>query len=461
MKPTERLANYIVEAKLSDFPDEVVQKAKQCILNEIGAALGGAQTELGQRHIAFAKDLGGRPDSTIIGDGTKISCAYAAHTNTELCVALDFDDEHQFTLTHPSSSVVSSALAAGEMSNLSGKEFITSVLVGYEVGLRIARSMRSIVTVADGKKEVMANPSYIVFASIAATSKALGLKAEEIINAFGIAGSTPINRGQSRVHLGTSVGHPYTDNKYDFGIYALLGVFSTFRGRRIAGPKGILDEDRFWTRCSATHCDHSELTKGLGKEFRVMEMTFKPVCFCAVSFCTVTDVREALKREKQNPKDIEEIKLIGIPKLQFTHWDTMVQAEFSLPCAIALAVTGYEPGPDWYTTGRYKDPDIFEIASKVVQVEDPKARELALESGQYMCTAEIKTKDGKIRRAHVEHEKGTPANPLSEDELHCKFMANSRGMLGQDRAEVLWDRLLHLEKARQISSIAQTLAKSV
>ena len=459
MGPTETLANYVVKSKLGDFPDEAVLQAKHFIQNEIGCALGGAQTDLGQRTIAVAKELGGKSDSTIIGDGTKTSCVYAAHANTELAVTLDFDDEHKWTLTHPSASIISSALAVGEMIDASGKDILTSVLVGYEVSLRVANSIRSIVTAADGKKEVVSNPAYTIFGSIAAASKVLGLNAEEINNAFGLAGATPINRGQSRVHLGTAAGHPYTDNKYDFGIYAFLGVFSTMRGRKLNAPKNILDGDHFWTRVGANNCDHAELTRGLGKEFRIMDMSVKPVPFCAVVFAPVTAVREALKGEKLRPQDIEEIKLIGIPKLHFTHWDDMVQAEFSTPCAIAMAVTGDEPGPDWYTTGRYKEPDIFEIASKVVQVEDPRARQLALERGQWICTVEIKTKDGKVRTAFVEHEKGLPENPLSEDELHHKFVVNSRGILGEKRADELWDALLGIEKAEKVSTISSYLAK--
>ncbi len=137
----------------------------------------------------------------------------------------------------------------------------------------------------------------------------------------------------------------------------------------------------------------------------------------------------------------------------------MVQAEFSTPCAVALAVTGYEAGPDWYTTGRYKAPDIMAIARKVSFDEDPVARDLAVDHGQWTCSVEIKTRDGKIRKAHIDHEKGTPENPLSESEMHNKFMANSRGILGQRRTEELWDALLHLEKVQKISALVANFAK--
>ncbi len=459
---TRTLAEYIVKARLEDFPEEVIRKGRRLVQNEIGCGLGAAQTDLGQRTIAVARELGlgGRPESTIIGDGARISSVMAAHANTELCEMLDFDDEHKLTLSHPSCAILSTALAVGEMVDASGKDFLTAVLVGYEVSLRIGRAIRSIITRPDGKQEVLSNPAYIVFGSIATAGKLLGLNAAKIENAFGLAGSTPINRGQALVHMAsTGLGsNPYTENKFDMGMYALLGVLNALRARRIAGPQAILDSDRFWSRCSATACDYADMTKGLGRDFRIMEMSVKPICFCGVTLAPVTAIREALKGERLDPDEIEEIKLIGIPRLPFKSWNTMVEAEFSTPCAVALAVSGDEPGPDWYTSGRYKDPEIMKIASKVTFEEDPRAKPLALEKAVWICTAEIRTRDGRVRRAFVDHEKGTPANPLTEDELCHKFMVNSQGLLGQERSRDLWNTLLDLERINKISSIVLMLA---
>ncbi len=461
MGATETLARYASAVKLEDFPAEPVLQAKHFIQNEIGCALGGAQTELGKRTIAVAREIGvgGKGEATLIGDGARMSCVLAAHANTELAETLDFDDEHKFTLTHPSCSIVSTALAVGEMTGASGKEMLAAVLGGYEVGLRIARSMRSIVTAANGKDEVMSIPAYVAFAAAATAGRLLALDAEKMENAFGMVGSTPINRGQSRVHLGAAGPHPYTDNKFDMGMYSVLGIMNAVRARALAGPKGILDGDRFSSRVSANRFDLAELTRGLGQEFRIMEMSFKPACFCAVVFCQITAIWDALKGEKINPKDIEEIKITGIPKLEFKQWENMVQAEFSSPCAVAMAVSGDEPGPDWYSTGRYKAPEIMEIASKVTFAEDPRARPLALEKGQWICSADIRTKDGKLRHGFCEKEKGSPGNPLTEDELRHKFITNSKGILGDKKSQKLWETLLNVEQVKKVKDLGPMLAK--
>jgi 2-methylcitrate dehydratase PrpD len=457
MGPTETLAHYISSVKFEDIPDDVVTKAKECIQDHMACALGGAQTELGRRHIELAKELGGKGGATLIGDGAQVACVSAAQANTELTNVLDFDDMHWLTLAHPGCSIFGSALAVTEMMGGSGKDFITALIMGYEAGLRVGRSIRSVVTRPDGKKEVMSNPSYALFACVAAASKGLGLGPAQIVNAFGLAGSTPINRGQSRVHHGGINAHPYTDNKYDMGTYAMLGVFNSLRARRLDGPKGALDDDRFATRCSANNFNAAELTAALGTEYRIMEIAFKPVCFGAVAGSPVTALLDALNGEVLKPEAIQEITLIGIPRLECYEWSNMIEAEFSTPCAIAMAVVGEESGPQWFNSGRFKDPDIFEIARKVKFVEDPKAREKAIARGQWMCTAEIRTKDGKVRRAHADYEKGAPENPFTEKERRRKFMLGSTDLLGQKRADAAWDKLQNLESVGKISDVARDL----
>ncbi len=460
MGATQTLASYIVNAKYEKFPPEVVARAKLLIQDTIGCAMGGAQTDLGQRHIAIAKELGGKPQSTLVGgDGAKISPIFAAQANTELGNTLDFDDIDWLSLTHPASPIIFSALALGETVNASGRDIISAVIVGYDVGLRVARAIRSIVKRPDGIDEVLSNPSYIVFGSVAAAASILKLDAAAIENALGLAGSTPVNRGQSRVHLGPETGHPYVDNKYDMGVYALIGVFSSLRARQIAGPKGMLDGDRFWTRVCATSYEPSELTKGLGQEYRIMETSFKAVTFCGCTQAPVTAVLEALKGERINPMEVEEIKLTGIPKLEFTTWKDMVEAEFSTPCAVAVAFMGDRFGPELFSSGRYQEADVLALASKVKFVDDPKAREVALKTGEWMCTAEIRTRDGKVRRAHIDSVKGTRANPMSEVELLQKFLGNTEGILGK-QARKFWEALSELEKASKISSLASYWGKA-
>ena len=454
--PTEVLAEYLAQAKFGDFPSEVVTQGKWCVLDAISCALAGAQMEVGQRHIAAAEELDGKPEATLIGTPTKISAVNAAHFNSELANVLDFDDIYWLAQTHPGTPIVFSALAVGEAVGASGKDLLTAIIPAYEVCLRIARAIRS-VEITEGHQDVLANFCYYVFGTAAAASKILGFGKEEIGNAFGIAGSTPINVGQ----VGTITADrefSFPDIKYNQGIYALIGVFAALRARHLSGRRNVLDDDWFWKCGGANNYKREELTRGLGKEYRIMENCFKPMPACGWTQAPVTAVWEALKGEPIASEDIEEINLFGMPKLMRYEWETIQEAQFSLPCTIAMAIAGPPPGPDWFNTGKFKDPDIRELAQKVKFAKDPNVMEPYLNEGRIICTAEIKTRDGRTKKAHIEYLKGSYGNPFTAEEFHSKFMANVTGILGQKQAEELWQAFLHLEEAGQISSITQLLS---
>ncbi|MBI2868579.1 MAG: MmgE/PrpD family protein [Chloroflexi bacterium] len=458
MGPTEQLAEYVVKADFKDFPGEVVAQGKWCILDPIVCALGGIQTEVGQRHLATALDFGGKPEATLVGSDTKITAAFAAHFNAELANVLDFDDSYKLAQSHPGGPIVFSALAVGESVGASGRDIITAVIAGYEVAMRVARAIRSIVDTPSGRPDVLSNMTYYVFGAAAAAAKLLGLDTERTINAFGIAGSTPVNAGQTGT---VSVGKAFKfhDIKYNQGLYAFVGTFAALRARRLSGPEGVLDGDSFWKCCGANTCDHTELTRELGRTYRIMDMSFKPMCACGWTQAPVTAVWKALEGASVNPADIEEIKLFGLPKLMRYEWQTMQEAQFSTPCAVALAVAGPPAGPAWYTTGRYREPDIIELARKVNFFEDPAAWEPHFKYGKKMCSTEIKLKGGRVLRAHVDDAKGSPGeNAFTAGDFRQKFMNTVPGTLGDTPAEALWQTLTNLEKVEKIGDMTGLLA---
>ncbi len=467
MNPTELLASYVADTQFDDFPAEVVYQAKHCILDSIGCALGGAQTELGQQYIGIARELGGKPESTVIGDGTKVSFLNATYANAILSDVLDFSDTHLYAISHPGGPIIQAGLPAGEAVAASGKDIIAAVILGYEVSLRIGRAIRSII-MGKGRRKVLFNAAFIVFGSATSVGKLLKLSQEETISAFGIAGTMAPGtaRGTHRGGIATAVG----EAKLTYQMHAFLGAFAACQAHKgLVGPNGILDEDTFWTKCGAISCNYLELTRDLGKTYRIMEVGFKPVCSCRFTQPSITAVWKALEGEKVKAEDIEEIILTQgdnidsgglIESLQLPEvnaWDTMVQAQFSLPCAVAMSIIGGQPGPDWYKTNRFKEQDVRELARKIKLVDDPEAAELWVQHGRLVCKAEVKLKDGQTKQSFIEYPKGEPENPLTEEQLQDKFIANAKGILGQKKAEELAHILLHLEDVRQIPDLSHLL----
>jgi 2-methylcitrate dehydratase PrpD len=111
VSPTATLGRYIAEATFADIPEDVVIKAKRCILDSIACAFGGYACEPGRKVADSMKSLEGRADATIIGSGKKVSLPNAALANTYNANILDYDDTYT---SHPGCTVIHPALGGGE-----------------------------------------------------------------------------------------------------------------------------------------------------------------------------------------------------------------------------------------------------------------------------------------------------------------------------------------------------------
>jgi 2-methylcitrate dehydratase PrpD len=138
----------------------------------------------------------------------------------------------------------------------------------------------------------------------------------------------------------------------------------------------------------------------------------------------------------------------------------MIQAQFSVPTVIALAITGVEPGPKWYITGRFKDPDILELAKKVKFENDPEAVDLELKQGKMMSTVKIVFKDGTVKQATCKNIKGSPGNPMSEKELEAKFKANAAGIMSDTQINRIIGTVMELEKLPRIGDLLKMLVST-
>ena len=142
---TKELAKLIANTKYSDFPEETITLAKLCMMDLVGVTLLGAKEPVTEVLLKVAKEIGSRPQATVIGRGEKVSVLDAAMINGTAGHSMDYDDTHlgpvgDKTLGmngHPSVPVLPAVFAAAEWNRLSGQDLLTAFLVGFEVECRI------------------------------------------------------------------------------------------------------------------------------------------------------------------------------------------------------------------------------------------------------------------------------------------------------------------------------------
>lgn len=452
------IASYLVSTTYEDLPDAAVDKAKMIILDTLGCALAGYKTEAGRILISVMKGLGGNPQSTIIGDGSKISCVHAGFANSVLSDYLDFED----TLRpgHPSATVIPAALAVGEYVGSSGKDLITAIVLGYEVLVRVGLA---VFPSRERSEKVASNYASHVWGATAASGKLLGLNEEEMLDAFGCAGSlTPLPLWIAKWPK------PLHWLKNNYGGQTAAGILGGLLAKEgFLGPRTILDSDEpnlgFWVMVGSDRCDFDKMVSGLGKEHVITKTNFKPYPACRWTHTTLDAVGGLLKDHQIKPWQIEEI-LVRVPsriakERSFSDDKpmTIVDAEFSLPYVVAMIVLGETPSLDWYAKEKMRDSRVLDIGSRVKVAVDPEADKVYLEENKAMSTVKITTKDGKEYTKCVDLPKGDYQKPLTKQELLNKFMILASSTLKKEKIERIIQTLDRLEHLTNISKLTALL----
>lgn len=432
---TEALAQFVTNTTFEDLPANVVHEVKRNLLDTIGCALGGLATDIGLEALSLARSLGGKSESTIIGTGEKTSCVLASYVNSRIANALDADETFPIP-AHFANAAMGASLAIGEWKESSGKELITAYAVGYELASRIGVGMRPPLFLRSkevhGYTQSYTPGVFIVFSALGAASKLLDLKAAQVQQAIGIAGTNcPIP-----VHGKWSEATVLPTMKYaDAGWCAQLGVTASLMASIGAtGYSTILDgNEHFWRVYGVTDCDFEGLTRNLGQEWHILDTTYKPWPSCRYTHYPLWLFLKIKEENHLSPEDIEKVSIrmgpIGTAarfKNQFPKG--AITCQFNHPHIMAMGAFGIEPGSGWYSPQTMEDKRIIEFRKRVEVENDPEMGKVELPPGKIIwklpTSIEVHAK-GKVFHAFTEYTKGDPWTEetyFTDDELKKKFL---------------------------------------
>ena len=454
-RATETLARYIVEADYDDLPMGVVEKAKQCILDSLACSLGGVRTQTGGIILDLMKHLGGKPEATIFGWAEKTSCVHASFANASIVNILDYDDTYS---GHPGATTIPPAINVAEEIDASGKDLITAIVLGYETSIRICDAIRPSVE----RKHIHGHGTWQTFGAVTVASKLLNLNLEETMGALGIAGSNAPVSSVMKTVLNQN-GLP-TMVKNNYGIAAEVGVLAARLARSgFSGPHDILDGDNgFWRMCGSDRCDFTRIVRKLGEDYEIMKVSFKPYPSCRFIHSAIDAMLNARRDYELNIDSIDKITL-RVPAhtavWPFTNQRpmNMVEAQFSIPYAIAVAVSGKLPGPEWFTNEALNDPQILRLAAKVTLVSDEQATKAVRSDPSNVLTTLDVHALGKTHSIKVDIPKGDPRNPMTEQERKDKFRRLASIVLDSSSVEEIMRNVENLEK-RNANDLSRLLA---
>ena len=131
---------------------------------------------------------------------------------------------------------------------------------------------------------------------------------------------------------------------------------------------------------------------------------------------------------------------------------THVDAQFSLPYTVGVAIVRGRTGVAEFKGDTLKDPEVLALTDKVTWELDPAAE--ALWPKAYPATLVVTLKDGRVLQAHADFPKGDPENPVSMDEVVEKFDHLTEGFLPRDKARELVALARRVETLSDVSVLA-------
>ncbi len=438
MGATRQLAEFVADATFEGLPPEVVRETKRAILNYLGVAIGASRHEAVRILMEAVQEEGGHPQATILGYPLKVSALQAAMVNGSASHVFDYDDTDMDTIIHPTGPVLSAALALAEWKGLTGKQLLASEAVGAEVEIRIGTAVAP--THYDIGWHITGTVG--IFGAAAGAGWLLGLDAERLGHALGLAAT---QASGLREMLGSMAKSLHVGSAASHGLWSALLAEKGFTSSTQA-----LEAKRGFASVLAGKYDLSKATDGLGQSYMLLRNGLKPYACGVVAHPTIDGVRRLRQKYGLKPDDVAEIETkvnpLVLELMGKEQPRTGLEGKFSVFFCAAIALIEGNAGQSQFTDAKVVRPDVIALRDRVRAAVTPGI-------GVEQAEVTIRTNDGQKFTERVEAASGTPANPLSDDDLVAKFMDLVSPILPRNNAEQIMDLVWHLEEADDLSRL--------
>lgn len=448
---TEQLAIHTAKVRYEDIPPEAIEKAKDCILDQIGVQLIGSTLEWNKIAYRYVADMGGRGESTVVHYGKKVPTLDAAFVNATFGQGCELDDVGFAAGGHPGAATVPVALAVGEKQHSSGKDFLAAVVVGWDVMYRLLAAVRP----SSGKRGFHSHGIGAPFGAMATAARLLGLNDGQMLHAFGIAG----------MHSSGTMEYDQTGGEVKrviAGIAARGGIQSALLAQLgLTGPPTIIEGKRGFLKVFADGVEPEGITRDLGREFKIMRIWFKLYPCVATVQGVIYTLGKLIDEHRFTADDVEEIQ-VGISETSLSHGGAIYEphdtatAQFSLPFSLAIRLLKNDNDLSFYMDPKlWTDPKVLALAKKVKSYADPNAKK----DQNYNTTMEVKLSNGKTYKAFEPYPPGSPLNRVSRDVLRAKFRKMARAVLPDERIDKLIEAVDRLETCNDTAQLIPLLVK--
>ena len=443
MSATQSIARFVAGLELSAVPRHAGDIAKGGMLDALAAIVAGAQETPARIVTGWTREQGGKPVASVIGHGFKTSPAMAARANGTMQSAMDFD---------PPTPILPVVLAMGEATGASGRALLEAYIAGYEVQWKLQAGVSD-------QHSVRGWHSNTVFGTLgaaAAAGKLLGLDAQSLQMAFGIAASQACGLMQN---LGTMTKTLHT------GIAAANGVMAAGLAKDgfSSAPDGI-EGDFGLLRVIGMPGEYDEGTIGgtFGEPWILLdkEIRIKPFPCCRWVHRAADAILTLARKHNLNPDAVDHIECEAGAELSsvmtYRVARTALEGKFCTPYCLAVALHDHALGPAQFTEERVRDAAVQATAELVV-LKHPASASAARIGSLPDCIVRLHLRSGQVLEERAGPARGDRENPMDFSAIAGKFRLCAQQLIAPAAAERCIELLDHLETAPDLSELMTML----
>ena len=403
---TRQLVTFLCDASAAALPVEVLHESKRCLLDFLGVAVGAAQEPAPAIATRALQSLGGDPQVTVYGTGTRLRATDAALVNGISAHVFDFDDTHIPTILHPTTPLYAAGLALAEWRGASGRELLAAHALGYELSARVSVALYP--EHYDTGWHMTGTTGTLGAAT--ASSRLLGLRPAVLTHALGVAATQAAGH---REQFGAMTKSFHAGHAAEAGLLAALLA----EGGYVAAPDSLQGRRGMFAVMS-TRSTPADLVEGLGERWEIFRNGIKPYACGVVTHPPIDTVRILAREHGVRPDEIESITLSVHPLVaeltNKTDPKTELEAKFSVIFTCAVALLEGHARQRQFTDENVHRPDVRALMARIRVVP---ADDVPHEA----CVMQARLTDGRELTVRVDDATGTPGNRISDDELMAKF----------------------------------------
>lgn len=443
-----QFASYALGLSYESVPDNVVHQAKRCVLDALGCAIGAYEAPGRPICEATVKELGGEEEATVFGSGLRTSAVNATLVNSFLVRFLDYND---FGGGGHNSDAIPGLLAVAEREKAGGRDFLTSVIVSYELGARFRESIKG----SSLEERGWCTDIRAGLNTPPALGRLMRLTEEQIANAVGICVGHCLPLGildADREELTM-----LKNLRFGFGgCHAILACMLAKRGftgpmRIVEGQSGLRDV------VLRGEMDLERLTDFSG--WRILNTRHKCLSANGSSLGYLLATLSLVREHQLKPEEIAAVRIKASPR-EYNHTTTPAKkyprnaenADHSAFYMTAIAIKDQTVGPEQMAPEKYADPVVQELIERITVEPDP-----SMPWKGFQGSSEITTRDGRRLFKRIDTPHGLGDDPLSDDELENKFGEMASKYLSEAQIRKIFDTVWNVERLPDMGSLASMM----